>query len=88
MAWNEAHENQVLAVCGNGSLKMFDVTLQVSRISDNRGEEAGMGSRGIQIVIEQDHSGRGLQRSGERGGNWPSQSVSRNEPRPILSCSR
>ncbi|GMK58744.1 hypothetical protein CspeluHIS016_0601860 [Cutaneotrichosporon spelunceum] len=28
VAWNEAHENQVLAVCGNGSIRLFDITLQ------------------------------------------------------------
>ncbi|KAL7420410.1 peroxisomal targeting signal 2 receptor [Cryptotrichosporon argae] len=27
IAWNEAHENQILAACGNGALKLFDITL-------------------------------------------------------------
>ncbi|ORX35068.1 WD40-repeat-containing domain protein [Kockovaella imperatae] len=27
VAWNECHENQVIAGCGNGSLKLFDTTL-------------------------------------------------------------
>ncbi|ORY26493.1 WD40-repeat-containing domain protein [Naematelia encephala] len=28
VAWNESHENQVLAGCGNGALRLFDTTLQ------------------------------------------------------------
>ncbi|WVQ82879.1 hypothetical protein IAT38_005015 [Cryptococcus sp. DSM 104549] len=28
VAWNEGHENQVVAACGNGAIKMFDITLE------------------------------------------------------------
>ncbi|WWC67301.1 uncharacterized protein I206_101209 [Kwoniella pini CBS 10737] len=28
VAWNETHENQIFAACGDGSIKMFDVTLE------------------------------------------------------------
>ncbi|KAK8844752.1 hypothetical protein IAR55_006602 [Kwoniella newhampshirensis] len=28
VAWNESHENQIVAACGNGALKMFDITLE------------------------------------------------------------
>ncbi|WWC90196.1 uncharacterized protein L201_005129 [Kwoniella dendrophila CBS 6074] len=28
IAWNESHENQIAAGCGNGAIKLFDVTLE------------------------------------------------------------
>ncbi|WWC57588.1 uncharacterized protein I303_100120 [Kwoniella dejecticola CBS 10117] len=28
VAWNESHENQIVAACGDGSIKMFDITLE------------------------------------------------------------
>ncbi|WWD22694.1 hypothetical protein CI109_107187 [Kwoniella shandongensis] len=28
VAWNESHENQIVAACGNGAIKMFDITLE------------------------------------------------------------
>ncbi|WRT63205.1 uncharacterized protein IL334_000108 [Kwoniella shivajii] len=28
IAWSESHENQIVAACGNGAIKMFDVTLE------------------------------------------------------------
>ncbi|WVR03084.1 hypothetical protein IAU60_000073 [Kwoniella sp. DSM 27419] len=32
VAWNERHENQVIAGCGDGSVKMFDTTLEGSPV--------------------------------------------------------
>lgn len=47
VAWNEAHENQVLAACGNGSLRLFDVTLQVSALARRQGELARTALAGV-----------------------------------------
>jgi peroxin-7 len=27
-AWSEAHENQIVVACGDGSVKLFDISLQ------------------------------------------------------------
>ena len=36
-AWSEVHENQLVTASGDGSVKLFDITLKVSRVCGNMG---------------------------------------------------
>ncbi|WOO85664.1 Peroxisome biogenesis protein 7 [Vanrija pseudolonga] len=45
VAWNEAHENQLVAGCGNGAIRLFDITLQglpVAAWHEHTGEVVGV----------------------------------------------
>jgi peroxin-7 len=35
VAWSEAHENQIVSASGDGSLKLWDVTLNVRFLLDD-----------------------------------------------------
>lgn len=34
LAWSEMHENQIASACGDGSIKLWDISLNVSTATD------------------------------------------------------
>ena len=41
VAWSEMHENQMVVAGGDGSVKLFDITLQVRVVHRGRSSEGG-----------------------------------------------